>query len=163
MKHLVLMRHAQADDPIHGQQDWERPLTRRGMHDAAEMARRLKTRKWRPDLMLVSPALRTRQTAEAVIKLFPHAAVAYPEDLYLASCKQLMHILHEHGHDAAHLLVIGHNPGISEFADALSQERPIDAMPTAACVCASFDIAEWKELAAASGVNVELDYPQRCG
>jgi phosphohistidine phosphatase len=163
MMHLLLMRHAQADDQVAGQQDWERPLTRRGQDDAKEMAKRLKARKVRIELLLASPALRTRQTADAISKVFPHARVEYVDELYLADRKRLMRIVHQHGGHAKHLMLIAHNPGISEFANELSQERPIDGMPTAAIFDALFDITQWQDLPPASGVNVEFDYPKRCG
>jgi len=161
MKRLTLMRHAQADDQVSGQQDWERPLTRRGLADADLMAKRLKTNKWRPNLLLVSPALRTRQTSEVFCRLFPQLSATFVDDLYLASPKQLLVVLHEHGGDAHHVLVIAHNPGICEFADELSSERRFDSMPTAAWASAEYDLTHWRDLIPASGVNVEFDYPQR--
>lgn len=161
MKRLTLMRHAQADDPVTDQQDWERPLTRRGLADAELMAKRLKANKWHPDLMLVSCALRTRQTAEVICRCFTKLHSTIVDDLYLADPKQLMHLIHQHGGDAAHVLVVAHNPGICEFADALSAERRIEAMPTAAWMSAEYDLIRWDELLPASGVNVEFDYPRR--
>lgn len=161
MMHLFLMRHAQADDPLTGQQDWERPLTRRGQLDAEEMSRRLKARKLRIGKLLVSPALRTRQTAQALTRAYPQASLVIVEELYLASRKQLLGLLQQQGGTSQHLMLIGHNPGISELAHELSQERPIDAMPTAAVFSASFELAAWQDLLPASGVNVDLDYPQR--
>jgi phosphohistidine phosphatase len=163
MMQLLLMRHAQADDQVTGQQDWERPLTRRGQDDAKEMAKRLKAHRIRVELLLVSPSLRTRQTADALIKAYPHARVEYVDELYLADRKRLMSVVQKHGADTKHLMLIAHNPGISEFANELSQERPIDGMPTAAIFSAVFDIAQWQDLLPASGVNVEFDYPKRCG
>lgn len=161
MKRLTLMRHAQADDPVTDQQDWDRPLTRRGLMDAELMAKRLKDNKWHPDLLLVSCALRTRQTAEVICRCFSQLSSTIIDDLYLADPKQLMHVMHQYGGDATHVLVVAHNPGICEFADALSSERRIDAMPTAAWMSAEYELARWQELIPASGVNVEFDYPQR--
>ncbi len=58
-------------------------------------------------------------------------------------------------------MIVGHNPGLTEFADALSCERSIDNMPTCAVYTLEFDIEDWSELEFAQGVNAELDYPAR--
>ena len=56
MKRLTLVRHAQAESALAEQSDFDRMLTRRGADDAAEMARRLKRRKLRPDFIRASLA-----------------------------------------------------------------------------------------------------------
>ncbi len=160
-RRLSLMRHAQADNPLLDQQDWDRPLTRRGQLDASEMARRLKAEKRKPDVILCSPAVRTRQTAEVLMKCFPNAQLQFVEELYLADPAQLMQAIHEYGEHAAHLLVVAHNPGITELADELSAERSIEAMPTGAIVTAEFELTSWQDLLPATGTEVEFDYPQR--
>ena len=71
-----------------------------------------------------------------------------------------MQVVHELGGDVKHLMVVGHNPGLTEFADRLSAERDIDNMPTCAIYTIEFDINAWKDLAWNSGVNGELDYPK---
>jgi phosphohistidine phosphatase len=161
MMRLTLLRHAQADDPVSNQQDWDRPLTRRGLLDAKEMARRMKAAKHKPHLILSSPAIRARQTAETFAHCFASTTIQFVEGLYLADPKQLLNNIREHGGAASHLLVVAHNPGITEFANQLSQERSIDAMPTGAVVTAEFPLQRWQDLQPGSGINVELDYPQR--
>jgi phosphohistidine phosphatase len=161
MKRLSLLRHAQADDPVSNRQDWDRPLTRRGQLDAKEMARRMKVAKHKPQLILSSPAIRARQTAETFAQCFAGATLQFVEGLYLADPKQLFNCIREHGGTATHLLVVAHNPGITEFASELAQERSIDAMPTGCVVTAEFDVEDWQDLLPATGINVELDYPQR--
>lgn len=161
MKRLTLLRHAQADNPVSDQQDWDRPLTKRGERDAGEMARRMKALRQRPVLILSSPAIRARQTAEAFSKCFHNAQLQLVDDLYLAEPKQLLTAIHELGGSAAHLLVVAHNPGIAEFADQLSQDRRVDGMPTGATVTAEFDLENWQDLRPGTGINVEFDCPQR--
>jgi len=161
MKRLTLIRHAQADDAPTGQRDWDRPLTRRGQADAATMAKRMKDQLSNPDSILSSPAVRTRQTAELFTKQFPKISLKIDEELYLASPKQMLSVILAQDNATRHLVLVGHNPGISELADELSQERRIEGMPTASVVTMEFDIDSWQELLPASGTNVEFDYPQR--
>jgi len=70
-------------------------------------------------------------------------------------------VIRELGEKARHLMVVGHNPGITEFADRISRERGIDNMPTCAIYTLQFEIAAWSELQWDSGVDAELDYPKR--
>jgi phosphohistidine phosphatase len=161
MMRLSLVRHAQADDPVSNQPDWDRPLTRRGLLGAKEMARRMKVAKHKPHLILSSPAIRARQTAEIFAKCFAGVQLRFLETLYLADPKQLLAAIRDNGDTATHLLIVAHNPGITEFADQLSQERSIDAMPTGAMVTAEFSLNAWQDLLPATGINVEFDYPQR--
>ena len=153
MKRLTLIRHAQADDAPTGQRDWDRPLTRRGQADADQLSN--------PDSILSSPAVRTRQTADFFAKQFPKVSLKMDEDLYLASPKQMLSVILAQDNATRHLVLVGHNPGISELADELSQERRIEGMPTASVVTMEFDIDSWQELLPVSGTNVEFDYPQR--
>lgn len=163
MKRLTLVRHAKTDPALAGQQDWERTLTRRGELDAVEMAHRLKTRKLKPDLLLVSTAERTRTTAAIFIKelSLPGSKVRYDERLYLADPKHLLEVVHELGGDEKHLMIIGHNPGICDFADRLSKDERIEAMPTCAVFTAKLKLERWGELDWHSVKEAELDYPHK--
>jgi len=162
MKRLTLVRHAQADEQLPGQSDWERPLTKRGTLDAAEMAKRMKSHRLKPDMILCSPALRTRQTCEAFAKCLSvtDEKIAYEDDLYLADTKHLLQCVH-HADDVRHVMVIAHNPGITEFAQWLAKDYSVDGMTTCAVFTAEFDIEHWATLSEESGVNSSLDYPQR--
>jgi phosphohistidine phosphatase len=160
---LTLIRHAKAEPARHGQEDWDRPLEGRGMRDAPEMARRLKSATRKPDKMLTSPAVRALTTATLMSRELGVAVgkVLQDDRLYLASPKAMLGVVQELGGTAKHLAVVGHNPGITEFADKLSAERSIDNMPTCAVYRLEFEIDDWSELVWGSGVNAEFDYPKR--
>ncbi len=161
MKRLTLIRHAQADNPLPDQQDWHRPLTKRGQRDAKEMSRRLKEQQPRPEIILSSPAIRAKQTAEIFAACFAKAELVMNEELYLAEPKNLLAAIQQLGDVADHLILVGHNPGISELADQLSKDRRIEGMPTASIVTMEFSITTWQALLPATGINVDFDYPQR--
>ena len=146
-----------------GQEDWDRVLEPRGQRDAPEMARRLKEHGAKPDRILSSPAVRAITTATIMARELGVSAqkVQQDERLYLASPKAMLEVIHELGGSARHLMVVGHNPGITEFADRISSERSIDNMPTCAIYTLQFEIAAWSELEWSSGIDAELDYPQR--
>jgi phosphohistidine phosphatase len=163
MKQLTLIRHATAAPAFAGQQDWDRELEASGVRDAHKMGKRLRAAKAKPDVFLSSPAVRTLMTAQLIaieVGVAP-AIIQKRERLYLAPPKDLLALARELGGTAQHLWMVGHNPGISEFADQLSGERDIDNMPTCAVVQMDFDIDDWSDLAWGLGTNVRFDYPQK--
>jgi phosphohistidine phosphatase len=162
MRRLTLLRHAKTEPAHPGQEDWDRVLEAKGQKDAPEMGRRLRERKLKPDKIISSPAVRALTTASIIVRELGVSASSFVQDerVYLASPKALLQVVHELGGDVKHLMVVGHNPGLTEFADRLSAERDIDNMPTCAIYTIEFDITAWKDLAWNSGVNGELDYPK---
>ena len=91
-RRLVLLRHAKAAAPEPGQRDVDRPLTARGRADAVAVGAWLAAHLGPPDLVLCSPAVRTRQTwsgavgaaavlAEADVRLEPSVYEAWPDTL----------------------------------------------------------------------------------
>jgi len=163
MLRLTLVRHAKTEPAHPGQEDWDRALEARGQRDAPEMGRRLKQQQLKPDKILSSPAVRAITTATIMARELGVTAskVIQDERLYLAGPKDLLKVIHELGGKARHLMVVGHNPGITEFADRISSERSIDNMPTSAFYTLELDIGEWTDLAWGSGVNVDFDYPKK--
>lgn len=162
MKRLTLVRHAKSDWSLPGQNDWDRPLNRRGQRDAPEMARRLRSRRLKPDLILSSPAVRALTTAAVMARELnvPAAHVIQDERLYLASAADLVAVVRELGGEAQHLMVFGHNPGITDCANQLSAGDQIDNLPTCGVFTAQFAVASWRELGAHSGRDAEFDYPK---
>lgn len=162
---LTLVRHAKTEPARHGQEDWDRALESRGQRDAPEMARRLKQYSPKPERILSSPAVRAITTATIMARELGVSAqkVQQDERLYLASPKDMLAVIRELGERARHLMVVGHNPGITEFADRISSERSIDNLPTCAVYSLQFEIAAWSELEWDSGVDADLDYPKRSG
>jgi phosphohistidine phosphatase len=163
MLRLTLVRHAKTEPAAPGQEDWDRLLEARGQRDAPEMGRRLKEEHGRPDKILASPAIRAITTANIMSRVLgvQAAKISQDERLYLASPKIMLEVVRELGNSAKHLMVVGHNPGITEFADQLSSERSIDNMPTCAIYTLQFDIPTWNELVWATGINADFDYPKK--
>ena len=162
MRRLTLVRHAKSDMGLPGQQDWDRVLNRRGQQDAPEMARRLRGRKFKPDLILTSPAVRALSTASIMARELkvPAERIAQDERLYLADAKVIFEVMRELGGDARHVMLFGHNPGITDCANKLSTGERIDNMPTCAVFTACFGIDNWSQLDWESGLEAEFDYPR---
>jgi phosphohistidine phosphatase len=146
-----------------GQQDWDRALNRRGQRDVPEMARRLRGRRLKPDLILTSPAVRAVTTATILARELRVDAsrIAQDERLYLASAPAMLGVVRELGGDSSHLMVFGHNPGITEFANRLSASEQIDNLPTCGTFTALFDVKNWDALEWNRGEDAEFDYPKK--
>ena len=148
MKRLTLMRHGDARWKDAGLKDIERPLNRRGTAAAEAMARRLLELELVPELLLVSPARRTQQTAEIVARglSIPARRVVREEKLYLAAAIDLLQVVHETGPRISHLLLIAHNPGVSELAAMLVPEGSKSGLATAAVCSIAFNAPGWSAL-----------------
>jgi phosphohistidine phosphatase len=125
---LVVLRHAKADRP-NGVADEDRPLTERGHADAAAAGAWLATRGYRPDLVLCSPAKRTRQTWRAVALAVtgPHTPeVRYEPALYHGGVAEALDLVRGAPEEAGTVLLIGHNPTVSMLSAVLAQSTEQD-------------------------------------
>ena len=111
MRHLLLLRHAKATQGGPGIADRERPLTLRGKRDAALMGTAMTADRVIPDLVLCSPARRTRETLDDVLSRLPTVPqVVIVDAFYGAASVDYVNAISEFGGTARHLLVVGHNP-----------------------------------------------------
>ncbi|MDR6624540.1 histidine phosphatase family protein [Caulobacter segnis] len=117
MDRLILMRHGKAERHAQSGGDFERALAESGRADAAVMGRILADAGIAPDLLLVSSARRTRETAERVLAAHDRTPrVEHSRDLYHADPEDILQALEDHGDTAATVMVVGHNPGLHELA-----------------------------------------------
>ena len=148
MKRLTLMRHGDAQWKDPEVADFARPLNRRGNNEAEAIARRLTELQLIPDLIITSPARRAAQTAETVARelaLLPRS-LQYEEGLYLAGAEDILKLVRTIGPRVPHLMIVGHNPGISEAANILAPSAEMSGLATAAFCSITFDINLWPEI-----------------
>lgn len=116
IKHLILWRHAEAEDLLYGQQDLERALTHKGKKQAKRMALWLKRYLPKDTLVLVSPAKRAIQTVEALREDYQIASALQPD----AQAKQIVQWLQttalKDNLQASSVILVGHQPWIGELA-----------------------------------------------
>ncbi|MGP1274194.1 MAG: SixA phosphatase family protein [Caulobacterales bacterium] len=131
MPSLIIMRHAKAVDRMEAEDDFERGLTARGHEDAARAAQAMTEAGLKADYALVSPARRTRETFKPLAAIFPGAQLESPMALYHASKEMLERAVDDAlANGASAIVLVGHNPGIGEFAHALaSRADAMDSMP----------------------------------
>lgn len=155
MKTLWLLRHAKASAGHDGMADRDRPLSARGREGAQRIGRHLAARGVRPDLVLCSPSLRTRETIERVAKELGGAlAIEFEEELYLASDRDLRERIASAPDDVGSLMLVGHNPGFEQIAQELAvsgDARALAALrekfPTGALAEFSAPAQRWRQFA----------------
>lgn len=162
MKTLTLLRHAKSSWKHPELDDFDRPLNGRGRRDAPEAGARLAQRTVPPDRIVSSPALRARATAEAVATAlaYPLSAIVHEPRIYEAAPGTLLDILRAQPDTCAHLLLVGHNPGLTDFANGLAGAG-LDKLPTAGAYTLTLPIARWADAAFGQGSPLAYDRPQR--
>jgi phosphohistidine phosphatase len=147
MRQLILLRHAQAEPAQPGASDTDRALTERGRLEAVAAAEAIAAAQLRIDEVLASPALRTRETASLVAgRLSLAVPVNHVAALYLGSPHALLLALQNCRPTAQTLLMIAHNPGISELAHRLARDARGIALRTAGVCRLTWAHDSWDKL-----------------
>jgi phosphohistidine phosphatase len=160
VKRLTLMRHANAQWKDPQISDFDRPLNRRGVSEAETMSRRLLELKLVPTIVLTSSAHRAQQTAGIVARELgvPARKMRSDESLYLAPAADILHLVRTTGPRIPHLMIVGHNPGITELANLLAPAAHID-LATAAVCSLTFDTRIWADVKAGNLRDVHSETP----
>jgi phosphohistidine phosphatase len=134
---LYLLRHAKSSWSDPALADEDRPLAPRGRRDAKRIAHHLIETGVEPELVLCSPAERTRQTLARLRPALDAAVVTFVPAFYAASAEDLLERLHSVPDGVASVMIIAHNPGLQDLALALTKsgdglDRLRAKFPTAA-------------------------------
>lgn len=158
---LTLMRHGRAEGNDPGLADFDRSLDRRGISEVIAMGQRMAGRGRIPELLLASPAARTLQTAQILLREFDGAAVELRLEprLYLASADTLLESIRQLGGEATHLMLVGHNPGITDLARLLAPGFDLPGFETAAQCTMTLQCSAWATLGAGMAREVDPDHP----
>lgn len=160
MKTLYLLRHAESSWKEDGGKDLNRPLSEKGNIQADQVSDHLSSLIPPPQRVLSSPALRTRQTLDYFLEVWPLKApdVLLDPELYLAGSDRLFAALRELRVKKEIVMIVGHNPGLTDFARSLlpGDGDPLPSLPTCAFLQIDFDIPDWKSLTPHSG-NLKLN------
>ncbi|HEU5136610.1 MAG TPA: histidine phosphatase family protein [Steroidobacteraceae bacterium] len=161
-RRLTLVRHANAEQDA-DVRDFERPLSRKGQNEVLEMARRFQERGLIPDLILASAATRTRETAETFAKVLgvPGRLLQADDALYLAEGDYILSAIRAVGPRVTHLMVIGHNPGISAAAISLAPEAITNDLPTCGTLTMTVNCPTWNLIDRRCVRDSERDSPRK--
>ena len=154
-KKLFLLRHAKSSWKDFSIRDFDRPLNKRGKHDAPMMAERMKERGIKPDIILSSPAKRAKSTSKYFSKEL-ESGIRYDDSIYESTVLRLREIIKEAFEKYDTIMLVGHNPSITVLANAISG-RYIDNIPT--CGIAGFEF-DSGDIDTANAALLFFDYPK---
>jgi phosphohistidine phosphatase len=157
MKILWLARHAHAE--VAAASDFDRRLSAAGILEAQGMGERLRQRGHAPQLILASAASRAAYTAQLLAQSLDAPPPRFERELYNSSVAVLLQTISATAASVSSLMLVAHNPGISELVSLLSQAQPV-AMPPCGIAEIHFDSAEdWPDLASMPGKLAWIGYP----
>jgi phosphohistidine phosphatase len=151
VKVLGLLRHAKSDMDDAALRDFDRGLNERGRRGAALIGRHISELGIGWDAAIASPAMRVRRTIEA--SGLPVDA-RFDERAYLADAATLLELLRQIEGEPAHVLLVGHNPGLHELVFRLvdpDRETALFAsaaekFPTATFALLELAIDRWSDI-----------------
>ena len=159
-RRLTLLRHGNASAGAVGG-DFHRPLDARGRQEVAAAATTI-AEFHRPDLIVASNALRTLETAHVLAAAldYPVASITLESQLYLADCATLRSRLLALSDEHHHVVLVGHNPGLSELAHewlrAADEGDFFTGLGTGGGCSFSFQSDQWRDCTAAVNVRAVL-------
>jgi phosphohistidine phosphatase len=161
MKTLTLLRHAKSSWKAANLEDFDRPLNKRGLADAPVMGNRFAARGQIPDRVITSPAARAQETTHLFCGAFsyPPDRILLERRIYGTPASILIPLLHDFDDDWQHVLLVGHNPALSELAHLLGGYQGED-LPTCTLLQLTFPIDHWWQVEEGCGTVTYRDSPK---
>ena len=145
MKRLYLLRHAKAEDEHQGKPDIERHLHERGIAQAERLSAIMNTRHYIPTHIFSSPANRTVETSEIVLKSLNDCEFSTDKSLYNGDIDDVINICFQFDENVLAPMIVFHNPGITYFANVICDAN-IENVPTCGLLVMDIDSSSWKNL-----------------
>ena len=141
---LVIARHTKSSWKEIGMLDFDRPLKKDRINDAENISTKLKSLGLTPDLILSSPAMRTKQTAEIFCRNlnYDFQNVQFDKRIYEASVEDVLKTIEQADAEVKTLLLIGHNPSLTDFVNCFL-EATIENLPTTGVVWFDLETDDW--------------------
>ena len=146
MKQIFLLRHAKSDWSTLGQQDFERPLVKRGINDALLISQYIQDKKHSVDAVFCSSAVRTKETFDLCAHSFNFSIekATYLDQLYFGSVDKAIKLIKGLNNNLSSVLLVGHNPAMHILLEEITG-KTIDSFST--CALAQICIENsWKDL-----------------
>ena len=146
MKQIFLLRHAKSDWSNITQQDFDRPLSKRGVRDALLMSQHMLKMNLKVDKVFCSSSIRTKETFDLCADglNFEINKASYQDDLYFGELETIFSLIKNLDRAWSSILIVGHNPAMHVSLEALTNSK-IDKFPTGSLA----EIAsenQWKDI-----------------
>lgn len=161
-KTLIIVRHAKSSWKDSTLNDIQRPLNKRGNKDAPKMGKHLAKKKIIPQAIFSSSGLRALTTARLIsveIGMKP-TEIMVEDNLYTFNSEQLLDEIKNISDDYEKIMVVGHNPAVTEITNILSGSD-IDNIPTCGVAILELSVDSWKDLGKNTAKLSRFDYPKK--
>ena len=160
MKTLHLLRHAKSSWKDSTLKDFDRPLNKRGKLSANFIAKKLMAENFKPDLIYCSPAKRTKETYKYLNSTLNFkTSLDYKDEIYEAHYSTLLNLINNVDSKHNSVLLIGHNPGLSNLASELTNTNI--NLVTCNIISIEFEVENWDEVFNGCGEISRLDFPKK--
>lgn len=164
-KHLIIVRHGEAELPNALQKDFDRQLNTTGFADASRMGKRLLSKQInnhpiRLDSVYSSPAHRALTTAQLLCEQlgFEYERIIQEPDLYETSVRKLMLLINGLNEQQHTVMIVGHNPHLSYLTEMLTREE-VGSLPTCGVAAIVLEAQTWSAISGATGKLAWFAYP----
>ena len=143
-RELILIRHTKSSWSNLSVSDFDRPLKKDREDDAKNMARKLKELQLQPDLIICSPALRIKQTAECFCDIlkYDYSRIQLEKSIYESTEEEILAVIRATDANVKALVIIAHNPSLTYFVNNFLSQK-IDELPTTGVVWFEFENPDW--------------------
>ncbi len=160
-KTLLILRHAHSNDKQQGQTDKQRELSREGVRGAIKIGSWIKEQSFGIETIISSTANRTMGTATIIANAIGYnpADIVQKDEIYNASTRSLISIINELDEDLTSVIIVGHNPDLSYFAEYLSSSE-LSSMPTGGLAVIQFANIKWSQVTKSTGSLLNFISPE---
>lgn len=158
MKTLYIMRHPHKEVAIPNQDDFDIKLSKEGIEEAKNIAQKLNSLNIKPDLIVASPASRTKTTAEIVSEILEYnKSIMYNEVLFQAYVNELFETITYTFDTVNSLLLIGHNPSLTALTITLDVYR--QEIKPGEVIKVEFDTDSWINIDRSNAKFIWIEKP----
>lgn len=164
MKSVFIIRHGKSSWSDPSRTDLERPLNNRGKRASLAMGEFLSERGIRPDLVICSPALRARRTAEHICRGLGHdlGSIRIERCIYFDGHREILEMISRLDDSANCVFLVGHEPTSSYLVHSLCGEDVLK-FPTAAAFGIRLKADQWREVPGEGGQKACFFVPKELG
>ena len=159
MKQLYLLRHGHSTDKGVGYTDKQRELSSIGMLQCHSVGRFLASRSFPIELILTSDAQRALATTSLITSHLniSNESILHEPNLYQTSIPAMLELLHLHD-SFQHIIIVGHNPTLSYFAEHFTSEN-IGEIPPGTLLILRGSFSSWRNMSKGNMQLVEKFIP----
>jgi len=160
MKKLFIIRHAKSSWKEENLDDFDRPLKKRGKKNASYMGEMLKEKHILPDIILSSPAIRAKTTADIIAKKVNYSKdILFNKNIYESNEATLHNLLREFNNKNKIAFLVAHNPELNMLADYYVGFN--ENIPTCGIIEIEFDCKKWQDITPFNAKLISFEYPKK--